>query len=300
MSEATDKVSAAIEKLAAASVSHVSAAVLLSPTAAGMRMRRIDLAADAIERVAGLASEFRDQLQGSVPIDYSWQRRAEPHEVVVVPLEEVESAAEITTAMNNLENHERLDLSKREANSARLFLIDARFELDDGERRIVFVRTGVRSEIVKQSKKTALIFSNGVFDVVDRDQLVLNDRWDVAVLDEFVVASSTTQLEYAFGFTDRIFAAAEIALESHISELDIVGFDDLATACRQHPGMARKAASIGRKMDTPAYKGAMTMASLLEFLERHSTKLKIDTTETDGGVALVHDDDDPVWTMGDP
>lgn len=292
MSETTDQVSAAIAELAAAPVSHVSAAVVLSPTAAGMRVRRVDLAADAFERVAELASEFRDQLQALVPIEYSWQRRAEPHEVVVVPLEEVNTAAETVAALDNLENHERLDLSRRESNSAKLFIIDARFELDGGERRVVFVRSGVRSEVVKQNKKTALIFSNGVFDVVDQDQLVLNDRWDVVVLDDFVVGASTSRLESAFGFTERIFAAAEVALETHIAELDIRGFDDLVAACRQHPGMARKAASIGRKMDDPAYKGAMTMNALLDFLAKHSTKLKIDTEPSDSGTVLVHDDDD--------
>jgi|GEM_PF-4748617 len=292
MSETTDRVGAAIAELAAAPVSHVSAAVLLSPTAAGIRVRRVDLAADAIVRVKELTSEFRDQLQEKVPIEYSWQRRAEPHEVVVVPLEEVDSAAKTVIAMDNLENHGRLNLSKRESNSAKLFLIDARFKLNDEERRVVFVRTGVRSEVVKQSRKTALIFSNGVYDVVDQDQLVLNDRWDVAVLDGFVIGANTTRLENAFGFTERIFAAAQIALDTHISELDIRGFDDLVAACQHHPGMARKAASIGRKMDTPVYKGAMTMDSLLEFLGKHSTKMKIDTEPSESGTALIHDNDD--------
>jgi hypothetical protein len=293
MSETTDGAAAAIAELVGAEIEYVSTAVLLTPTSAGMRLRRVDLAEDAEERMQELAEEFRDDLVERVPIDYDWDRRPEPHETVVVTREEVDDADAIVGGLNTIENSERLDLSQREANQAKLFLTDARFTKDGDELRAIFVRTGVKQEVVTTKKKTALVFSNGVYNVVDSNQLVLNDRWDAVILGDYVIGANLSKFENAFGFTKRIFAAAETAVATHFVKLRIVGFDELAEACKTHPGMARKAASIGRKMDTePAYAAAMAMDPLLAFVDAHAAEVKIAVLDHPGGRMLVNDHED--------
>lgn len=292
MSEATDGTAALIAQLADAEIDYVSAGVLLTPTSAGIRLRRVDLADDAETRMKELAEEFRDDLTQRLPIDYGWERRPQPHEAIVVERDEVDEAAAIVGGLDTIEDYEALDLAK-DGSKTRLFLTDARFKKDGAELRAVFVRTGVRSEVVTTKKKTALVFSNGVYNVVDSNQLVLNDRWDAVIIGDYVVGANLTKFENAFGFTKRIFAAAETAVTTHFRKLRIAGFGALAEGCRSHSGMARKAASIGRKMDTePAYAAAMAMDPLLAFVDAHAAAVKIDTRDDPSGRMLVHDHED--------
>lgn len=292
MSEATDGAAALIAELADAEIDYVSAGVLLTPTSAGMRLRRVDLADDAETRMKELASEFRDDLAQRVPIDYGWERRPEPHEAIVVERDEVDEADAIIGGLDTIENYELLDLAE-DGSKTRLFLTDARFKKDGAELRAVFVRTGVRSEVVTATKKTALVFSNGVYNVVDSNQLVLNDRWDAVIIGDYVVGANLNKFENAFAFTTRIFAAAETAVTTHFVKLRIAGFDELAEACKSHSGMARKAASIGRKMDTePAYAAAMAMDPLLTFVDAHAAEVKIETQDGPDGRMLIHDHED--------
>lgn len=300
MSEATDAVAALLAELQGAEVGYISTAVLLKPSQAGLRLRRVDLSGEAEARMRELASEFRDDLTERAPIDYGYERRPEPHEVLVVAREEVEEATEILEGLDTIENYERLDLTDRSTNSARLFLTDVRFQVGEAERRVVFVRTGVRSEIVTTKKKTALVFGEGMYDLVDSNQLVLDERYDAAILEDHVIGNKTTQFEHAFKFTDRILAAAGEAVDKHLANLRIVGFDELAEACKSHSGMARKAASIGRKMDSdPTYAAAMEMKPLLNFVDKHTAEVKIATQDGPDGRMLVHDYEDPAgqWAI---
>lgn len=158
---------------------------------------------------------------------------------------------------------------------------------------MVFVRTGVRSEIVTTQKKTALVFGEGLYDLVDSDQLVLDERYDAAILENHVIGTNTTKFEQAFKFTDRILAAAGEVVDKHLANLRIVGFDELAEACKSRSGMARKAASIGRKVDSdPTYAAAMEMDPLLEFVDKHTAEVKIATQDGPDGRLLVHDHED--------
>jgi len=292
MSEATDGAAALIAQLADAEIDYVSAAVLLTPTSAGIRLRRVDLAGDAQTRMKELAEEFRDDLAQRVPIDYGWERRPEPHEAVVVERGEVDEAGPIIGGLDTLENYELLDLAK-DGNKAQLFLTDVRFKKDGAPLRAVFIRTGVRSEVVTAKKKTALVFRNGVYDVVDSNQLVLNDRWDAVIIGDYVVGANLIKFENAFGFTKHIFAAAATAVTTHFMKLRIDGFSELVEGCKSHSGMARKAASIGRKMDNePAYAAAMAMDPLLAFVDAHAAEVKIETRNDPSGRMLVHDHKD--------
>lgn len=290
MSEATDAVAALLADLREAEVSYVSTAVLLKPTTAGMRLRRVDLADDAADRMAELVGDFRDDLTERVPLDYGYERRPEPHEVLVVNREEVKEADEIFAGLNTIENYERLDLTARESNQARLFLTDARFVKNGDEMRAVFVRTGVKREVVTTKRKTALVFSNGVYNLVDSNQLVLKDTYDAVIIDDYILGVHTQRFEQAFNFTDRILKAAGEAVDKHFVKLRIVEFEELAAACKTHVGMARKAASIGRKIDSDAqYAAAMVMDSLLAFVDRHVAEVKITTEDGPDGRLLVHD-----------
>ncbi len=294
MSDATDVVAALLAELEDAEVEAVSTAVLLRRTKAGLRLRRVDLAGDAQARMRELAAEFRDDLVMRAPIDYGYERRPEPHEIVVAAREEVAEAGEIVTALDQIEAYERLDLTDRSTSAARLFLTDARFDANGAQRRVVFVRTGVKSEIVTTKSKTALVFGEGMYDLVNSDQLVLDERYDAAILGDYVVGTNTMRFEHAFKFTDRILEAAGEVVDTHLAALRIVGFEDLAASCRSHPGMARKAASIGRKMDAdPAYAAAMAMDPLLEFVDRHTPEVKVEVRDGASGRALVHAADDP-------
>ena len=300
MSDATDAATAHLAQLQGAEVEYLSTAVLLSTSAAGLRLRRVDLAGEAETRMRELAAAFRDDLVERAPIDYGYERRPEPHEVLVVTRDEVPEASEILAGLDTIENYERLDLTDRSSNSARLFLIDARFRSDGGEHRAVFVRTGVKSEIVTTRKTTALVFGDGMYDLVDSNQLVLHDRYDAVILDEVVLGVHTQRFEYAFKFTDRILEAAGNVVDEHFVKLRIAGFDRLAEACKTHSGMARKAASIGRKIDSdPVYAAAMEMDSLLEFVDRHAAEVKIATQDGPDGRELVHDHEDPAgqWAI---
>jgi hypothetical protein len=293
MSEATEAVATLLGELSEAEVSYVNTAVLLRPTSTGMRLRRVDLAEDAAARMQEVVKGFQDDLTLRVPLDYGYERRPEPHEVLVVDRAEIEEADEILTSLDNIANYERLDLAAREANQARLFLTDARFVRNDTELRAVFVRTGVKSEVVTAKKKTALVFSHGVYNLVDSNQLVLNDSYDAVIIGDYVLGVQTQRFEQAFHFTDRILKAAGEAIDKHLVKLRIVGFDELATACKTHSGMARKAASIGRKIDDdPQYAAAMVMDSLLAFVDDHAADVKINTQEGPVGRLLVHDHED--------
>lgn len=300
MSEATDAVAALLKELSEVEVSYVSTAVLLKPTPAGMRLRRVDLAGDAAHRMEELVSDFRDDLVRRVPLDYGYERRPEPHEVLVVDRDEVGEADEILDGLDSIEKYERLDLTARESNQARLFLADARFAKNGDELRAVFVRTGVKREVVTTTKKTALVFANGTYNLVDSNQLVLNDTYDAVIIGNYVLGVHTQRFEQAFNFTDQILKAAGEVVDKHFGQLRIVGFTELAAACKTHPGMARKAASIGRKMDSdPQYAAAMTMDSLLEFVDKHVTDVKIETQKSADGRALVHNHEDPAgqWAI---
>ena len=300
MSEATDAVAALLAPLEDAEVSYLSAAVLLKPGAAGVRLRRVDLGGEAEARLRGLASVFRDDLVARAPIDYGYERRPEPHEVLVVTRDEVSEATEILGGLDTIENYERLDLADRSTKSARLFLMDVRFDTNGEERRVVFVRTGVKSEIVTTTRRTALVFDNGMYDLVDSNQLVLHERYDAVILDDYVLGTHTQRFEQAFRFTDRILEAAGQVVDRHFVKLRIIGFDQLAEACKSHAGMARKAASIGRKIESdPTYAAAMEMDPILEFVDRHAAEVKIATQDGANGRVLVHDHDDPAgqWAI---
>lgn len=213
--------------------------------------------------------------------------------MLVVNRAEIAEARDILAALDTIENYERLDLAAREASQARLFLMDARFMKGDVELRAVFVRTGVKSEVVTTRRKTSLVFSNGVYDLVDSHQLVLNDTYDAVIIGDYVLGVHTQRFEQAFNFTDRILKAAGEVIDKHFVKLRIVGFDELAAACKTHSGMARKAASIGRKMDSdPQYASAMVMDSLLAFLDDHMSDVKIKIQDGPNGRLLVHDHED--------
>ena len=70
MSEVTDAVAVLLADLSEAEVSYVSTAVLLKPTPAGTRLRRVDLADDAAARMKELAGDFQADLTERVPLDY--------------------------------------------------------------------------------------------------------------------------------------------------------------------------------------------------------------------------------------
>lgn len=294
MSDATDAVAALLAELEDAEVHYVSTAVLLKPGRAGRRLRRIDLSGDAEARLRELAGEFRDDLTERAPIDYGYERRPEPHEVLALAREEVDEATDILAGLDTIENYERLDLTDSSTNSARLFLTDVRFEVDEEELRVVFVRTGVRSEIVTAEEKTALVFGEGMYNLVDSNQLVLDERYDAAIVGDYVVGTNTMRFEQAFKFTDRILEAASEVVDKHFANLRIVGFDELAEACKTHSGMARKAASIGRKVDgDPAYAAAMEMGPILDFVDKHAAEVNIETQDGPDGRLLIHDHEDP-------
>lgn len=92
MSAVTDAVSEDLRRLRNARVHALQAAVVLTETTAGIRLRRVDLAHDALERMTELAGAFRDDLVVRVPIDYGFERRAEPHEMVAVGVDEATEA----------------------------------------------------------------------------------------------------------------------------------------------------------------------------------------------------------------
>lgn len=300
MSEVTDAASEQLRLLRDAEVHGVQAAVVLTETTAGVRLRRVDLAHDALLRMTELAGAFRDDLVERVPIDYGFERRAEPHEVVAVGADEATEATRLTAELDRIEEHERLDLAKRESNQARLFVVDTLFAAADEVVRAVFVRSGVRSEIVTPSKRTSMVFSNGVYDVVDGGQLVLKDNYDAVILGDVVLGLTASKLETAFKFTTRIFEAARRVVDDHLRTLRIDGIDELSESCVTHSGMARKAASIGRKIeDVDGYAEAMQMDGILAFIDKRATVVKVETVDRDDGRFLIHDhaDRSKQWTI---
>lgn len=289
MSEITDAVEALQTRLADAEVEAVSTAVMLHQVSDQVRLRRVDLAEAAAERMKGLSAEFRDDLVDRAMVDYEYGRALQPHEALVVGLDEVVEAKSILDALDVIENAKMLDLEKRESNQARLFLSDVTFVKGNVRTRVVFVRGHVKSEVVRKSSQTALVFRHGVYDLVDDSQLVLHDRYEAAIVDGYVIGTNTLRFEQAFRFSDRIMDEATATLDTHLKNLRIANFDELRAACTSNVGMARKAASIGRKMTVKAYAKAMSMERILQFIDDHRDDVDVAVQEGPNGRELVHD-----------
>lgn len=289
MSEVTDAAQSLLARLADADVESASAAVLLRQVSEEVRLRRVDLAADAAKRMQSLAAEFRDDLVERAIIDYQYGRQLQRHEALAVSQDEVVEAKALLDALDVVENARMLDLRRRESNQARLFVTDATFVLGNIRTRVVFARGHVKNEVVSASKQTALIFRDGVYDLLDGHQLVLQDRYEVAIIGDYVLGTNTRRFEEAFHFSDRIKEESAAALEEHFSKLRIANFEELEAACRSNIGMARKAASVGRKMAVKDYADAMNMDSILDFIDDHGEDVEVTVRDGPNGREFVHE-----------
>ena len=143
--------------------------------------------------------------------------------------------------------------------------------VDAGAGPVVFVQSLATDQVVARSKKFGLLLRpRGVVDVPD-DELLLIGRDFLAVLaGGYAFFQSRKAFQQVFGLLDEIRAQAAETLRSVTDGLRIEGFDQMLGAVTGSPAMLGKMASIQRKLDEyPAYKAAMTMPKLVEFVQGH-------------------------------
>ncbi len=137
-------------------------------------------------------------------------------------------------------------------------------------RDIARVYQGFSPEKALEHSKRIMAFWNGEqFASLDAQPLVIDRSLRLFAFDGMAVMKSNSAYEALFGPLPDLRVQAAVTYSATLGKLQIVGGDELQTACESDINMMRKLLSIQQKMDQPGYPQALDMPSVLEFLARN-------------------------------
>lgn len=140
---------------------------------------------------------------------------------------------------------------------------------DDEPIRATFYRITRNTARLAQSRRFAAIFRDGAFDRLDDEVLLFNHEVDAIATQGHVFFTNRHNFERAFDHVGELREAATRTFEQVCRDLSIDGMDELRSAATGDMNMMAKMASIQRKIDAePRYAAALTMANLLQFIDR--------------------------------
>lgn len=219
-----------------------------------------DLAAQLLGQVAETASgavdsELRPVEPGFTPAAQQWVYA----QITDGPLVDLDVAA---TASSHLQYDRDTEFGRRS-------LLVLRVRSGNG-RELARMYQGFSPEKSLRPSKKILAFWNGErFTSLEAEPLVIDRSLRLFSFGGTVVMKNNSAYESLFGALPDLRVQAAATFSATFGTLDIVGADELRSACESDINMMRKLLSIAHKMKQPGYPAALDMPSVLEFLARN-------------------------------
>lgn len=142
--------------------------------------------------------------------------------------------------------------------------------ISTGSGQAVFYRALSPSSAIGFRGKLPIVRRGDRFDVVDDRTLVLDRQIDAIVVGGFVFFDNRRRFQRIFGLLDELRKQAAQTFDQVTAGLRIENLDGLRQAATTQLQMLGKMASIAKKLETiPAYKQALTMERLVDFVKAH-------------------------------
>jgi hypothetical protein len=134
----------------------------------------------------------------------------------------------------------------------------------------VFYRAVSPSSAIGFRGKLPIVRRGDRFDVVDDRTLVLDRQIDAIVVGGIVFFDNRRRFQRIFGLLDELRKQAAQTFDEVTAGLRIENLDGLRQAATTQLQMLGKMASIAKKLEAiPAYRQALTMERLVEFVKAH-------------------------------
>jgi Kiwa protein KwaB-like len=215
--------------------------------------------------------------------EYVPGRKPDEYELPWLLIEDVADLNDVTEAASAETPMELFDPDSPGAGRLRFAVVSIRRST---QLWVHFVReTSVRSRLTK-SGKIAAILTGGVYDRLEEDVLLFDQRFDAIVSDEFVFLANQRQFERSLAFTEEAGKAAQSTLVAVTANVDIENKDELLAAAGKDTNMIAKLRGIQAKVNaSPAYLTAMTTQHLVQFIKGRPD-LEIEVVGTAGTRSL--------------
>jgi len=173
--------------------------------------------------------------------------------------------------------------------ASRLRLSAIRGDTDAGP--AVLYRALRPAQVIARSDKIPILRRGDRMDLVGRPTVLIDRGVDAIVVGGVVLFTNRRGFERVFGFLEELRANATLTFDAVTSTLNIDGIDEMRVAATGSPAMLGKMASIERKLrEYPAYRDAITMSRLVEFVRRHPhTEVEVRGRDADARLVFQSD-----------
>lgn len=219
-----------------------------------------------------LSEQFSDVLQGDAAahtedllVPYSAGRMPGGGEAAVLMTDAVPHLTDLLSTMEGeVADVGDFDVRGELASDVRIYIVSVRHQ-NPGWIHGIRVKS-MTSLRPTRSRKVAALWTDGLFDKLERDPLVFDDTFDAFVVGTQVVVVRQRNFERGLEFLAAAQAEAETILRSATANLAIANIDEFVSAARSDVNMLAKLRGINEKMQRdPAYATHLTMANILAF-----------------------------------
>lgn len=255
---------------------------------------RLHLTEDLAGRFRSMAHNVGKAMKQLTIVDYSIGRLLESYEMVALDAKSAPLLTDIRGYLAQPMELPLLDPASQVAKRIRMYFVC----IGRPERDVYFYSSLTPRARIAQSGRLAAVFSKGTYDLLKREVLVFDPRFDGVIVDDFIFTTKPKRTE---GLLDILSDIQRVATETfdHVTEnLAIKNLDELKAVAVSDINMMRKMTSIADKIDKdPSYLEAMAMDKILAFLkERPQIEIDIEGTGKDAKF-VFHNDPQRRWRI---
>jgi hypothetical protein len=215
-----------------------------------------------------------------LPYDPSY--KPDPHEAMYIELDSNSSVKNLIDSMLNITS---LDLMTDDPDYCKCISFYGIIHKVNGH-DLLLLRSMSPQNVLKRSRKIGIFFQDGVYDLLEREVLLLDREIDCFAFNGYMYILNVSGFHRLSRYHEEVITAASDVINYAALRIPILNLDVLKDVGTRDYRMAAKLASIKNK----PYISMLTFDKVRQVIQQHNLPIAIEIA-TDGSEKLVFDPD---------